>query len=286
MWTGAAAALYLLVLCLTGCIVLFERDLYRLLSPDPALEAALVARLSEGALISIALTRAPEHRPVAVLEKKISADVIVEIWLEGQAGLHRRLLNPYTGADLGAAQPASLRTLAITRQLHTNLMLGNAGRMLNGVAAFLLTFLAASAAVSWIVRRSNRDINRPGMDNVRSYHRRVGLWTVPLAALFGGTGLILSTPLWFGAGVVEWAYTLHVGVAGGWVAKAALAACALLMSILMLAGIWTWAGQSRRSKRQRQFFGPPSASSAADIDFPSGSTMTRAAATKGSDFDR
>jgi len=289
MWSGAAAVLYILALSLSGCVVLFERDLYRLLSPDPSIEPALVQRLSGGELINVALSQYPQYRPVAVWDKKVSADLIAEIWLDGRGGLHRRLLNPYTGADLGAAQPAGLRILASIRQLHTNLLAGKPGRILNGLGSLVLTLLAVSALVGWMVRRAKLVERAPESDNIRSFHRRVGIWIVPFAALWGATGVILSGPAQFSDAMFDWAYAVHAAAAGGSVVKTALATCALLMSILVLAGAWTLMGQrgpKPRGPSVSQFFGPPSASSAADMDFPSGSTISRAAATKGSDFAR
>ena len=70
MWVGATTVLYLSVVCLSGCIVLFERDLYRWLSPDPAVEPVSVSRLSNAELINITFTRYPEHRVVGVWDKK------------------------------------------------------------------------------------------------------------------------------------------------------------------------------------------------------------------------
>ena len=240
MWVGAAAAVYIFILCLSGCIVLFERDLYRLLSPDPMMEPTTVSRLSGGELINIALSRHPEHSIVGVWDRKVSADVIAEIWLDGRGELHRRLLNPYTGADLGPAQPLSLRILASVRKLHTNLISGTAGRVIDALGSLALVLLAFSASLSWMFRRAEPPGRSAATDTVRSYHRRVGIWLVPFAALWGATGMVLSGPTLFGNGMVEWAYALHAGVGGGWVTKSLWAAGGSLTSILLLAGIWLW----------------------------------------------
>src|SRR4051812_38082385 len=102
-WVGAAAALYLCLISLSGCVILFEHEFYRLLSPDPAVETTKLPRLSTAALTDIAISRYSEERIVAVWDKKVSADIVAEVWLDGRDGLQRRLLHPYTGADLGPA---------------------------------------------------------------------------------------------------------------------------------------------------------------------------------------
>jgi uncharacterized iron-regulated membrane protein len=239
MWIGATTVLYLSVVCLSGCVVLFERDLYRLLSPDPAVEPVSVPRLSGAELINIAFSRYPEHRVVGVWDKKVSADVIAELWLDGRNGLHRRLLNPYTGADLGAAQPLGLRVLSMIRQSHTNLVTGTLGHIVNGLGSLVLMLLVASSLLSWMFRR-REPRSRPIRFNVQSLHRQIGFWMLPFATLWGATGLILSVPASLGHGTVEWAYALHTGMGGGWMIMALWAACSLLTSLLLLAGAWAW----------------------------------------------
>jgi uncharacterized iron-regulated membrane protein len=285
-WIGVTTVLYLLALCLSGCIVLFERDLYRLLSPDPIVEPVSVPRLSGAELINISFSRYPEHRVVGVWDKKISAAVIAEVWLEGRNGLHRRLLNPYTGADLGNARPLSLRVLSFIRQGHINLVTGTVGQIVNGLAALVLMLLAVSSLLSLVFRKPG---SRPLGNATPSLHRQIGFWMIPFASLWGATGLVLSVPSLFGDDAVEWAYALHTGTGGGSLITALWAASSLLTSVLLVAGAWAWWHKPAKSPQVQvslQFLGPPSSSSAADMDFPSGRVMDRAAATKGSDLAR
>jgi uncharacterized iron-regulated membrane protein len=172
-----------------------------------------------------------------VWDKRVSADVIAEIWLDGRDGLDRRLLNPYTGADLGAAQPLGLRLLSMIRQSHTNLVKGRLGQVANGLGSLVLVLLAVSSLLSWMFRKRER---RPTGDAVRSLHRRIGLWMLPFAILWGATGLILSAPALLGDGAVEWAYALHTGMGGGLLITAVWAVTSLLTSLLLVAGAWTW----------------------------------------------
>ena len=278
--------LYLFVLCLSGCVVLFERDLYRLLSPDPVVEPASVPRLSSAELINISFNRYPEHRVVGVWDKKVSADVIAEIWLEGHNGLHRRLLNPYTGADLGNARPLSLRVLSLIRQGHINLVTGTAGHVVNGLGSLVLMLLAVTSLLSLILRKPG---SLPTRNAAQSLHRQIGVWMIPFASLWGASGLVLSAPSLFGDGAVEWAYALHTGTGGGSLITALWATSSLLTSVLLAAGAWAWWHRSAKKRQVQfsiQFFGPPSSSSTVDMDFPSERVIDRAAATKGSDLAR
>ena len=236
-WIGVTTVLYLFVLCLSGCVVLFERDLYRLLSPDPAVEPLSVPRLSGAELINISFSRYPEHRVVGVWDKKVSADVIAEIWLEDHNGLHRRLVNPYTGDDLGNARPLSLRVLSMIRQSHINLVTGTVGQVVNGLASLVMMLLAVSSLLSWTIRKP---APQPIASAARSLHRQIGFWMIPFASLWGATGLILGAPALFGDGTIEWAYALHTGLGGGRLITALWAASSLLTSVLLVAGAWAW----------------------------------------------
>jgi uncharacterized iron-regulated membrane protein len=239
MWIGAATMLYLLFMCLSGCVILFERDLFRMLSPDPVLESVSVPRLSGAELIDVAFRRYPEHHVIGVWDKKVSADVIAEIWLDGRDGLHRRLLNPYTGADLGTAQPLGLQILSMIRQSHTNLVTGRLGQYVNGLGSLVLMLLAASSLLSWILRKPEPR-SRPARFSVPALHRQVGFWMLPFAITWGATGLILSVPASLGRGTVEWPCALHTGMNGAWMTATAWAACSLLTSTLLVAGAWAW----------------------------------------------
>ena len=176
--------LYLFVLCLSGCVVLFERDLSGCSACRPCCGTGIGSTSRGAELINIAFSRYPEHRVVGVWDKKVSADVIAELWLDGRNGLHRRLLNPYTGADLGNAQPLGLRVLSMIHQGHTNLVTGTAGQVLNELGSLVLMLLATSSLLSWMFRKP---VPRPIGNATQSFHRQIGFWMIPFASLWGAT---------------------------------------------------------------------------------------------------
>src|SRR5262249_13551783 len=163
---------------LSGCVILFEHEFYRLLSPDPAVETTELPRLSNAALTDIAVSRYSNERIVAVWGKKVSADVIAELWLGGEGGLQRRLPPPCTGADLGPAQPLGLRMLAAARKIHTELLAGSAGYFVNGIGAAVFILLAMSGMATWLSRRRQQIPIRFPLAPA-TLHRRIGVWIVP-----------------------------------------------------------------------------------------------------------
>ncbi|PYK92345.1 MAG: hypothetical protein DME36_13805 [Verrucomicrobia bacterium] len=72
--------------------------------------------------------------------------------LIGQERDHKRierLFNPYTGADLGDRYTVIEHIFAWLTDLHNNLLGGNTGRLVNGIASCLLTLLSLTGAILW-----------------------------------------------------------------------------------------------------------------------------------------
>jgi uncharacterized iron-regulated membrane protein len=248
---GAAVVVYICVVSLSGCIVLFEHELYGFFSPDPPLTPSdRQRRLSTAELVQAALWQYPYDRVVGVWDRRVSADVIAELWLEGEGGLRRRLFNPYSGADLGNAQPFSLQALGFLRDAHSNLLGGHFGRVANGIGSLVMVLLSVTAALLWLgnLKRSRVLSKRPATDlaeRARKLHRRAGVWMIIFAAVWGATGACFAFPSFVhsfvgtavgGEAIFEGLYALHSGSAGGWFAKTLWAACGLLTTLLAVTG--------------------------------------------------
>jgi uncharacterized iron-regulated membrane protein len=260
-WLGTAVLPYILFVSLSGCIILFEQDLYRFFSPDPEMATSDGQRLSTDELMHAALLRYPDDRVVGVWDRKVSADVVAELWLEGPGGTRRRLFHPYTGADLGSAEPLSLRALAFLRDAHMNLLAGHRGRIVNGIGAFSMVLLSLSGALLWSgrLRRARRHSELPATnltEGASKFHRHAGAWMIVFAILSGATGACFTFPsLVHGLvgpasgdeAVFDWLYTIHSGSAGGWFTKTIWAASGLLTSLLAVTGAVRWHGRAART---------------------------------------
>lgn len=250
LWIGTAAIAYILFVSLSGGIVLFEQELYRFLSPDPALASSDRQRLSVNELMQAASLKYPSDRVVGVWDRKVSAGLIAELWLEGGGELRRRLFDPYSGADLGNAQPFGLRVLAFLRDAHTNLLAGRRGRTVNGIGSLAMVLLSLSGASMWLMglTRPRPDLDRPAAaltPRALRLHRRAGVWMICFAAVWGGTGACFAFPSFVHKIVASEAafdalYAIHSGAAGGWLTKVIWAASSLLTVLLALTGATAW----------------------------------------------
>jgi uncharacterized iron-regulated membrane protein len=181
LWLGAVAMAYILFVSVSGCAIVFERELFRFFSPDPQVTSQGSPRLSTEELVRAARLKYPHDLVVSVWDKRLSTDVVAEIWLEGQEGVRRRLFHPYSGADMGDAQPVSLRTLALLRNAHVDLLTGSTGRTAHGIGAIALIVLSLSGAAIWWAGKNRR--RRQGSNSkwrTWKFHSTAGVWILCL----------------------------------------------------------------------------------------------------------
>ena len=100
LWTGIGLGLYVVLMSVTGSAVVFRRELTRSLAREPRVALGPGERMSEDALKQAAKRAYPDY-DVTRVSLRIDPDEAAEVWLERRDKKLRRLLNPYTGADLG-----------------------------------------------------------------------------------------------------------------------------------------------------------------------------------------
>jgi len=199
MWSGIGVGLYVLVVSITGSIVVYRNELYRAATPDPIVVVSTGSRLTEDELKSAA-TRAHPGYSVTEIRSLQDADRPVTVALTGPWGHKDRLINPYTGEDLGDSVPLGVLVVSWLLQLHDDLLAGETGRSVNGIGAFLLIVLSLTGIVVWwpgiktwrrsLVLHRNVGWRRFMWD----LHSVVGFWTLGIIVLFGLSGAYLAYP--------------------------------------------------------------------------------------------
>jgi uncharacterized iron-regulated membrane protein len=158
---GAVAMLYIIFVSASGCAIVFEHELYRFFLPHPPIVASGDGPLDIDTLKSVVATRYPQKVVAGIWERRLSAGLVAEVWLEGSTGTTRRLVHPQTGEDLGDAQPFSLRALEFLRGAHVSALAGNSGRFVNAMGAVALIVLSMSGIAM-------RDAGRNGAKTIGS----------------------------------------------------------------------------------------------------------------------
>lgn len=196
--------LYVLVISLTGSVLVYRNELYRTFSPVPVIVEGTGTPLAVDALKEAALRAYPSYA-IDEVRPGQTPNHAVEVTLARDDERVRRILDPFTGVDLGNPIPVGYRFTAWLLDLHDNLLGGDTGRRVNGMGAILLLMLCISGAVIWwpgvgAWRRSLWIDWRANWKRLNwTLHSVLGFWLFAFIVLWGITGAYLSLPDAFAA---------------------------------------------------------------------------------------
>lgn len=199
-YTGLAAALFLVVIGLSGSVLAFEPDYDRWFNPAlwhvSGAEASATRRLSEQALADTVQSRFGDSTAgVRIAQIDIAADARIVQVFEMTNG-RRVYLDPFTARVTGSrrGRTALERFLFDVRLLHTRLFVGEHGRQAVDVISTLLVVLIVPigfylwlnkrrAKVAWRAswRRANWDL-----------HSVVGIYAAAFLLTLGATGVFIG----------------------------------------------------------------------------------------------
>ncbi len=268
LWTGIAIGLYLVVVCVTGSVLVFRRQLMRIYvnRPQVSVHAPDAAPLSEDAL-RIAAQRAYPAFTVDKVWRGRRGNTPVDVWMSRVGGTEKKqhLFDPYNGADLGETRPRGVRVIDWTVSLHDDLLGGMTGRTVNGLGAILLTVLCVTGAIIWWQGTAKwwRGLTvqwRAGWQRINwDLHSAIGFWTFIAVLLWAISGIYLVFPHPFGALVdffepldplslmprrgdvaLEWLAKLHFGRFAGIKTQWTWAILGIIPPILFITGAVMW----------------------------------------------
>lgn len=203
LWTGIALGLYVILISVSGSAIVFRNELYKSLWPGPKLVPISGPRLSKDDLKAAVRNAWPKYSVTYIWESK-RKDEATEVWIEPDGEAHPktkgRLVDPFTGQDLGPSRPYLIGVLAWMSDLHTNLLGGNTGRKVNGVMSILVVILSITGLAIWWpglgrLRRSFKIDFRANWKRFNwDLHSVVGLWMFAFVFIWGVTGVYLVFP--------------------------------------------------------------------------------------------
>ena len=283
LWTGIAIGVYLTVVCLTGSVLVFRRELMRAYAnrPQVALQADRKA-LTEPELRAAAARAFPGVEVEKVWRGR-RPNTAVDIWMHYPATSTTKiahLFDPYTGADLGETRPRAVRIIDWTVSLHDDLLGGMNGRLVNGVGAILLTLLCITGAIIWWQGSTKwwRGLGvqwRSGWQRVNwDLHSAIGFWAFIAVLVWAVSGIYLVFPHPFGWLVdvleppnldsllprrgdvaLEWLAKLHFGRFAGAKVRWTWAILGVIPPVLFITGAIMWWNRvvSRWLKKKESF---------------------------------
>jgi uncharacterized iron-regulated membrane protein len=197
MWTGVAVGLYIVVVTVSGSLLVFKAGVNALFVPATIVPVS-GPRMTEEQLRE-AIGGRYQQFTVAEIEMPSRADRAAEVTLVSGRYKQFRLLDPYTGADLGLAGDETPFILWLV-ELHDNLFGGETGRKVNGAGAVALIVMCLTGLVIWWpgVSSWRRGLMiKRGVSWKRfnfDLHSMAGIWAVAFLLLWAVTGAYFAFP--------------------------------------------------------------------------------------------
>lgn len=266
LWMGLGIGLYILLICVSGSLIVFRRELDRTLCPRVITVPTLGRRLTDSELEAKARAAYPrlDYRRVEVRSAR-APGLAVEVWFLGGTFRIERLFDPYTGANLNDTVACEPRFVTWIADLHDNLARGRGGLRMNGAGAMAVVLMGVSGLVLWWPgrRRWRHGItlhrNVSGRRFVRELHSVIGFWCFLLILLWAVTGIYFAFPAPFNAltdaftvhgaetknslvleDAISWLVRLHFGRSFGPAVEVAWALLGLVPCGLLITGMMMW----------------------------------------------
>jgi uncharacterized iron-regulated membrane protein len=200
LWTGLGLGLYILVMSVTGCILIYRRSLSTWTSSQSKFVTISGQRMTVDELKQAAERLYPGFEAEAVFQSR-NLSRPVEILLGQGTKRVERIFNPYNGADMGPTMGAGAKVLNWILNLHDNLLLPHeAGHRLNAAGGIALVLMTATGIVIWWPGSAKwRQSLGLEFKAVRkkwnwSLHSMLGIWFISFVFMWGFTGIYLAAP--------------------------------------------------------------------------------------------
>lgn len=199
LWVGVIIGLYIIAICLTGIVLVFQTELLNANKP----ERAMVEGQDEprwGQLVNTALEKIPGAR-FAYIDMRSDNRRVVPVGLVKDGETTIVYMDAYADRVISQENPAQThRILGFADEFHTELMGGIGGTIGNAVGGALLFVMAVIGIVLWWpgIRNWRRALRVKWQGRWWPFshdaHRAFGFWSVLLVAMWGITGAIFMFP--------------------------------------------------------------------------------------------
>ncbi len=198
LWIGVIIGLYVIAICLSGCVLVFEQDL---LNDRPQLaQAATHAAPDWGAMAQVAIAANPGSK-LSFIDMRSANRRIVPVGLKKGDETLVVYTDSYTGRVVTQEVLERKHWLVESAlALHTELALGASGAIADGIGGALLFLMAVIGMVLWWpgVRSWKRALRinwrAPWARFNFDVHRSFGFWCFLLIAMWGVTGAYFIFP--------------------------------------------------------------------------------------------
>lgn len=207
-WVGLASGFVVFIVGLTGAVYVWEAELFALVHRDKVRVTASPGRLSADSLVAVAQRALPAERRIgrltiyadrerAAMASATRTDPGALTHFQEYRWFDEVYLDPSNGRVLGVVD-RTRDPIYLTRVVHTNLMLAQAGSWIVGTATLVFVAMALSGLVLWWPRTRAlwRERLRP---RLRGKWKRAVFDGHNVLGVYGLLGLLivaLTGPVW------------------------------------------------------------------------------------------
>ena len=197
LWTGILLGAWIVMISVTGSAIVMKPQITQSLIRE-SVPMAEGEPLSGDALAERIATVYADDTVVSIVEPR-NPQRSVRVVLERGGEPHQRYFDPYTGEDLGSTFPPTARVLQWTADLHADLLLGQTGRKVNGIAGGVFTAMVLTGLLLWWPGRRGWKQSLllwPGGARDLSWklHSFAGFWSLALMLAWGITAIYFAFP--------------------------------------------------------------------------------------------
>jgi uncharacterized iron-regulated membrane protein len=200
LWIGLAIGLYIVMLSLTGSVLVYRNELdVALRTPRPTFVRGKPGLPPEQ--IRAAAEKAYPGWQITYLGENFSRrSPVIDLTVEKGGEKKERLLDPYTGADLGDAMTSGEWFMLWLVRLHDELLFDREGRWWNGFFSAVFTLLVITGLVVWWpgVSRWKRSLGVKWSSGWKRFnwdlHSALGFWLFLFMLMWGVSGWYLGIP--------------------------------------------------------------------------------------------
>ena len=204
LWVGVIAALYLVIVSITGAALVFRIDLQRAVHPHLFTPSG-AGPLARPLTVLEAVAAAYPDGGVSGVDSPTTARPTYLAYVTTGERFHTVLIDPVSADILGELPEHSVVTTL--QDLHFDLLAGPAGRVVNGIGGFYLLVLCVTGMVVWWPGRAGWrrgftiDWSRPWKRVTWELHGAIGILAVVLVGMWAVTGIYFAFPTGFRAAV-------------------------------------------------------------------------------------
>lgn len=198
---GASAGIVIFIMCVTGALLAFERQIIEYSERDARYVAVQDAELSPQAVIEKLREARPDARPSAMaINNEPGAAWSFNLGREGLV-----YADPYNGAITGEGSKSVRGVMSELRNWHRYIAMSGdqrpAGKLITGIANMMFLFLAFSGLYIWLPRNLTWKSIKPVMWFKRglhgkarnfNWHNTIGFWCSSFLIVFTLTATVMS----------------------------------------------------------------------------------------------